>query len=228
MSRHRYLSLHPNAPKVFFGLVKYTGHAFLPLLDDTVALMLSSIDHFSSPLPVFILMKILHSIVGVLHGIALDERKDREIEKETKKRAEESKGEGKEKVADDVVNDSVEELRKYFEDFKKRKEQPEPPKPKLLEDDAEWKSVKIQEILEGEDSDSEKEEIEDEDEEAPEEDKINKKKLEDNVKTKITRRQREFVRQILEKSRNFVGYSMRDMKLLILDIYQLLFFSLIL
>lgn len=222
LRKNRYLSLHPNAPKVFFGLVKYTGHAFLPLLDDTVALMLSSIDHFSSPLPVFILMRILHSIVGVLYGIAVEERKTREKEKEEKR----------EKVQDPedtkkMVDESVEELRKYFEDFKKKKDQPEPPKrAKPTEDDAEWKSVKIEEILEG-DEEKENEEVDQEEEEA-EEDKIDKKKLDDNFKTKITRRQREFVRQILEKSRHFVGYSIREMKLLILDIINLSFIMLVL
>ena len=178
--------------------MKHTGAAFLPLLDDTIDVMLQSVDKFMSPLPVFVIMRILHSIVGVLYQIAVEERTEREEQVREAKSAEGSQESKAEK--------GVEAVRSYFTEHHKRKEaEKDPPKERSMPS-----SVKIEDF--------------NEEEEMEMEEQVSKNtKKEDSIKTTITRRQREFVRQILEKSRNFVGYSSRELKMLILSI--LLFFS---
>ena len=73
-----YLDVYTNTPKVFLGLVRFTGIGFLPLLDDTIDSVLRSIDLYSSKILIFSFVRILHSIVCLLYNTAVDERKIRE------------------------------------------------------------------------------------------------------------------------------------------------------
>jgi hypothetical protein len=225
----RYLNLYPNTPKVFLGLVKYTGAAFLPLLDDTVDVMLQGIDRFTSPLPVHVIMRILHSIVGVLYNIAVEERVERErkVKEENQKKVEEEiSWETKEKESgaeervgkEGEVEKGIEAVRRYFTERHKKKETEQKEVPKERPTEVSSGRVTIEDFNEeGEGKEEEGGKAEEVEEEEPDKNEENSKK-EDKIKTKITRRQREFVRQILEKSRNFVGYSIRELKMLILGI----------
>eukprot|EP00026_Physarum_polycephalum_P001026 Phypoly_transcript_01027.p1 GENE.Phypoly_transcript_01027~~Phypoly_transcript_01027.p1 ORF type:complete len:1229 (-),score=281.34 Phypoly_transcript_01027:30-3716(-) len=221
--RMKYLNLYPNTPKVFLGLVKYTGAAFLPLLDDTVDLMLQSIDRFTSPLPVYVIMRILHSIVGVLYNVAVEERAERERKaKETRTNEEGKEGEagegGERKVKEEEIK-GIEAVRRYFTEHHKKKEtgKKEAAQERTTERSSSG-NVTIEDFNEEEEEGEGKEQgKEEEEEDEPKSEESEKR--EDKIKTKITRRQREFVKQILEKSRNFVGYSIRELKMLILDIF---------
>lgn len=176
-------------------MIKYTGLAFLPLLDDTVEMMLHSVDQYTSSLPIFVFMRILHSIVGVLHKIAVQERNERQSQPTPPSSVEEGKEKSEPQARSKL---SIEEIRKYFKDHHERKE-------------------KEKQERERQPKEEEPEVIEREEEEEPEPEKKPKK---DTFNTQITRRQRLFVKHIIEKSRHFVGSAMRELKLLVLDILQ--------
>lgn len=147
-------------------------------------------------------MRILHSIIGVLYHIAVEERVEREKIKrqEQEKEAESNRAES---------GKSIEDVRSYFKEYLEKKEVERKEIPN--ERPAKSGNVTIEDFQEDEQEQAEEEPDGDAEEEV-------KGKKADSISTQITRRQREFARQILEKARHFVGYSIKELKMLILGI----------
>jgi hypothetical protein len=181
--RMKYLDVYVSTPKVFLGLVKFTGIGFLPLLDDTIDLVLHSIDLFSSPLLVYSFVKILHSIICILYQTAIEEREARKLESNEEFSIQRPSHFGTMENDEPRQQIPIEDIREYFTTYHEGKKEAET----SLQTEGSG--------VAGNDA-----------------------KRVDRFDTKITKRQRAFTKCILEKIRHFSASSVRELKLLVLDL----------